>query len=109
MPNKSPRERMIDDLHTREGAVSPTLRQAIMARAQTLIGEPPSEGVPAHLHTYVDKLAKHAYKVTDEDIEALGRTHSTHEIYEITVAAAVGAALGRRELAMTLLRAGRSS
>lgn len=108
MAKLSPRERLIDDLHNREGAVELDLRRAVMARAGELRGEP-TTAIPDHLQTYVDKIAKHAYEVTDEDVRALAGKHSTHEIYELTVAAAVGAAHARRELAMNLLRSGRSS
>jgi alkylhydroperoxidase family enzyme len=108
MPAPNPRDRLLHDLEHREGALDLGVRRAILARAKVLRGDPAPDDVPAHLRTYVDKVAKHAYKVTDEDIEALQAKHGTREIYEITVAASVGAALARRETAIALLRGGKS-
>jgi alkylhydroperoxidase family enzyme len=56
------------------------------------------EDVPEALRSYVDKVARHAYKVTDEDIDALGAAgYSEDQIFELTVSCAVGAGLRRRE------------
>ncbi len=63
------------------GATPPELRQAIAA------GTPPDE-----LRTLVEKIRKHAYKVTDEDVQALKSKWSEDQLYEIIVAAAYGAA-----------------
>jgi hypothetical protein len=58
------------------------------------------ESVPGEASTYVDKVRHHAYKVTDEDVDALRSAGWTEEaIFELTVSAALGAALSRRELA----------
>jgi alkylhydroperoxidase family enzyme len=60
--------------------------------------------VPVNLRDYVAKVAQHAYKVTDEDVEALKQAgYSEDQIYEITAAAAVGAALKRLERATQVL------
>ncbi len=66
------------------GASPPELRQAC-AR-----GEPPDE-----LRALVEKIDRHAYKVTDEDLAALRAKYSDDQLFEIIVAAAFGAA-GRR-------------
>lgn len=61
--------------------------------------------LPAPFGAYVEKVALHAYKVTDEDITALQRAgNSDDTIFEITVAAALGAALYRLERGMAALR-----
>ena len=96
------------DIANREGATPVELRRAVQARAQTIVGEPSDEGVPEHLRAYVDKVARHAYKVTDEDIAALEAKHSCREIYELTVAAAIGASLARREAALATLKGAQS-
>ena len=58
------------------------------------------EEVPTDASTYVDKVRHHAYKVTDDDVEALRSAGWTEEaIFELTVSTALGAALSRRELA----------
>jgi alkylhydroperoxidase family enzyme len=61
--------------------------------------------VPNDLATYVDKVAKHAYKVTDEDVEGLKAAgYCEDEIFEITVAAALGAGLRRYEAGVRAMR-----
>jgi len=65
--------------------------------------------VPPAITRYVEKVAHHAYRVTDEDIAALRSAgQSDDSLFEITVAAAVGAALHRLERGMAALR-GRES
>ena len=55
-------------------------------------------GVPDELASYVEKVVKHAYKVTDSDIERLRAAgYSEDAIFEITVAAALGAGVRRYE------------
>jgi len=57
------------------------------------------------LTAYLDKVARHAYKVTDEDLAALQRAgHSDDALFEVTVSAALGAALGRLERGLAALR-----
>ncbi len=61
--------------------------------------------MPAALRSYVDKVAHHAYKVTDEDVAALQAAgHSDDSIFEVTVAAAVGAAMHRLARGLAALR-----
>ena len=97
------RERLLDQLANRKGALALNLRRAIQRRARSLDGDPGDDEVPEQLRAYVDKVAQNAYKVTDEDVEELKGSYATHQIYEITVAAAVGAAVARREAALALL------
>jgi alkylhydroperoxidase family enzyme len=61
--------------------------------------------VPEELTRYVDKVAKHAYKVTDADVEALHLAgYSEDAIFEITLSAALGAGLARLERGLEALR-----
>lgn len=56
--------------------------------------------LPEDLRIYVGKVHDHAYRVVDDDVEALliaGYTED--EVFEATVAAAVGAGLSRLEQA----------
>ena len=77
------------------------LRRAVEARAA---GDGRAD-VPDALHAYVDKVARNAYRVTDGDVEALKRAgYSEDAIFEITVAAAVGAGLARLERGLSALR-----
>ncbi len=64
-----------------------------------------NHGVPAPLAAYVDKVARHAYRVTDGDVATLQQAgQSDDSLFEITVAAAVGAALHRLDRGMAALR-----
>ncbi len=82
------------------GTTPETLRRAVLERAAGT-----RDGVPPELTTYVDTVARHAYKVTDQDVAALQALgHSDDDIFEITVAAAVGAAMHRLERGMAALR-----
>ena len=55
---------------------------------------------------YLDKVRRHAYRVTDEDIAALRAAGWDDErLYELTIAAAVGQGLRRLDLGMAALRA----
>ncbi len=77
------------------GATSASLRRAAMQRG----------ALPGPLATYVDTVARHAYKVTDTDVAGLQRAgHSDDALFEITVAAALGAALHRLDQGMAALR-----
>ena len=82
------------------GTTPEALRRAVLERAAGT-----RDGVPPELTTYVDTVARHAYKVTDQDVAALQAAgHSDDGIFEITVAAAVGAAMHRLERGMAALR-----
>jgi len=88
------------------GVTDSTLRQAVEARAATLGGRPGAgAGVPAGLTAYVDKIAQHAFEVTNEDVDALRRAgYSEDAIFEITASAALGAGLGRLERGLAALK-----
>jgi alkylhydroperoxidase family enzyme len=65
----------------------------------------PAGDDPADFQPYLDKVRKHAYRVTDEDVAALKEAgHSEDEIFERTVAAAVAAGLERLEAGLRALR-----
>lgn len=87
------------------GETDPELRAAASARAGELgKGAEPLTTVPEHLAPYLDKVAKWAYKVVDEDIEQLKAAgYSEDEIFELTVAVAVGSGLARLECGMRAL------
>ena len=61
-------------------------------------------GLSAPLNTLIDKTARHAYKVTDEDIAAARDSGlSEDQIFEIVVCAAVGAATRQYDSALAAL------
>jgi alkylhydroperoxidase family enzyme len=51
--------------------------------------------VPAELRALVDKIHHHAHRVTDEDLAALKGRYSDDQLFEIVVAAAMGAGEAR--------------
>lgn len=62
------------------------------------------EELAPELRDYVDKVARHAYRVTDEDVAALKRAgYSEDAIFEVTAAAALGAAILRLERGLIVL------
>jgi alkylhydroperoxidase family enzyme len=80
------------------------VRRAVAARAGGRAGAE----VPAGLAAYVDTIARHAYRVTPEDIAALRAAgFSEDAIFEVTVGAALGAGLARLEAGLAALRGGR--
>lgn len=61
--------------------------------------------LPEPLGSYVAKVREASHRITDADVAALRHAgHSEEEIFELTVAAAMGAALHRRDAALRALR-----
>jgi len=89
------RKRLVDAVLNTPGETPGALRRAVLEHGS----------IPPALAGYVDTVRCHAYKVTDADVAALGRSgQSDDSIFEITVAAAVGAALYRLDRGMAALR-----
>lgn len=95
------------------GVTSPALRQGVAAMAgemalvgagRSLVVQQLAAPLAADLAGYVATIARQAYRVTDETIERLRAAgHSEETLFEITVAAAVGAGLARLERGLALL------
>jgi alkylhydroperoxidase family enzyme len=65
-----------------------------------------NSGLTGPLRTLTEKVAKHAYKVTDEDIAAARSSGlSEDQIFELAVCAAVGQATRQYETALAALEA----
>lgn len=91
------------------GATPQSLRRAALARAAALGGaaREPSPEVPSEIVAFIDKVAQESYKVTDADIQRLKDAGYPEEaIYEITVSAALGAAMARLERGLSTLKGG---
>ncbi|MGH7818916.1 MAG: hypothetical protein ACREQ9_04010 [Candidatus Binatia bacterium] len=72
------------------------LRAPGALEAGTRAGIAEEREVPEPLRPYVAKVFRHAYKVTDEDVAALrAEGFSEDQIFEVTLAAAFGAAAKR--------------
>src|SRR6267143_867631 len=98
---------LVDRVLAAPGHTPRELRRRVFARAAQLGGTSGSgaEDVPPALAAYVDKVARHAYTVTDEDVGALQRAGTSDDaLFEVTVSAALGAALGRLERGLAALR-----
>jgi hypothetical protein len=79
-----------------DGAASHAQRRAAFDNA----------GLAEPLGTLIDKVAKHAYKVTDDDIAAARASGLTQDqIFEIVVCAAIGQAARQNDAALTALEA----
>jgi alkylhydroperoxidase family enzyme len=64
----------------------------------------PDREAPPEFASYLDKVRRNAYKVTDEDIQALkDAAYSEDVIFEQTVSVAVAAGLERLEAGLKVL------
>lgn len=81
---------------TGAGVTSPAARAAAAGTA--------SAGVPAAFGGLLDKIRTAAYRVTDDDIQALTAAGLTDdEIFELTIATTVGVARRRHDAAMAAI------
>ena len=81
------------------GDLDATLRQA--AARHDL------DGLPAEARSYGEKVVRHAYKVVDGDVERMRSAGwSEDEVFELTVALALGAGLTRLDAATRALAEG---
>jgi alkylhydroperoxidase family enzyme len=98
-------ERLSDAVLRTPGDVDPELRAAVEAYAGALCGrEGAAPELPAELRPYVEKVAKHAYTVVDADVDRLREAgYSEDAIFELTLAAALGAARSRLEAGLAAM------
>jgi alkylhydroperoxidase family enzyme len=77
-----------------EGKAPPELRQAAFDNA----------GLDEPVRTLIEKVAHHAYRVTDDDVAAVRAAGlSEDQIFEIVVCAAIGQASRQHESALAAL------
>lgn len=77
------------------GELDPAVRRAIATRTE----------VPQTLAPFTEKVHRHAYRVVDADVAALRAAGYTEdEIFEATVAAAVGAGFARLDAGLRALK-----
>ena len=89
------RRRLVDAVLTAPGETPTEVRRAVLERATA----------PGPLSSYVSNVVRHAYKVTDTDVARLRHAgHSDDSLFEITVAAAVGAAIHLLDRGLAALR-----
>lgn len=100
-------QRLRDSVLGPAGKLDPALRRAVLARAMELSGGPPADvsAIPENLREYVDTVARHAYRITPEDLDPLRAAgYSEDDLFEISAAAAVGAGFSRLERGLAALR-----
>jgi hypothetical protein len=91
---------------TGPGALSEEARQRIADWSASPDQGPASAQMEEPLAKVLTKVTRHAYKVTDEDIQGLLEAgYAEDAVFEAVVSAALGTALGRYERGMALLRA----
>jgi hypothetical protein len=90
------RKGLIARILERDGRASHAQRRAVFDNA----------GLAEPLIILIDKVAKHAYKVTDEDIAAVRASGlSEDQIFEVVVCAAIGRARRQYDTALASLEA----
>jgi len=102
-------ERLQQTVLSGRGSTETALRRAVEARAAAAGGRPgeAAGAIPPELAGFVDKVIQHAWQVTDEDVARLKSAgYSEDAIFELAVAAALGAAMGRLERGLAALEGG---
>jgi uncharacterized tellurite resistance protein B-like protein len=88
------REALLNRILEGDGKASPSERRAAFNNS----------GLAEPLRTLVRKVARHAYRVTDEDIAAARESNrSEDQIFEIVVCAAIGQATRQHDSALAAL------
>lgn len=99
-------KKAVEALLTNPAVTTPALRQAIEAHAARISGGVRQAAeIPTDLEAYINKVTRHAYKVTDQDVQQLKQAgYSEDAIFEITLCASVGAGLARFERGLHALK-----
>ena len=83
-------------------AVPATRYDSLVAQLRAAL---PDHEAPPDLRAYLDKVRRHAHRITDGDVQALKEAgHSEDEIFEHTVSAAAAAGLERLDAGLRTLR-----
>jgi len=93
-PHATHMQRLADAVLAGPGSLDPGVRRAVAD----------GRDVAEALRGYVDKVARHAYRVTDEDVVSLRAAgYSEDQIFEATVSCALGAGLRRLEAGLSAI------
>ena len=85
-PHASLRDQVFKRVLDGAGESDPAIRRAVADDGSR---------VPADLKPLVEKIHRHAYKVTDDDIARVQTKYSDDQLFEIVVSAALGASRQR--------------
>jgi len=98
-------ERVLESVLGADGHLDRAIRVAAADRAAAAGGGTrDTTDIPDPLRPYVDKITETPYKVVDADVASLKNGGlSEDQIFELTVATALGAASGRLEKVLGLL------
>jgi alkylhydroperoxidase family enzyme len=97
---------------TTAGEIPTSLRTALTWQTALLCNDVPQvqTPLPPELIDYVQKVARHAYQVTNQDIEQLqAHGYSEDAIFEVTVSVAYGAGLNCLEQGLAALQGARNA
>jgi alkylhydroperoxidase family enzyme len=100
-------QRLREAVLTGRAEIAPSIREAVEAHGAIAGGasRPAAGAIPPALASYVNKVARHAYRVSDADVDALRAAGVSEDaIFEITASTAVGAGIGRLERGLAVLR-----
>lgn len=84
-PHAGLRDRVLNEVLQGAGETDPALRKTVAE----------GSGVAVELQELVDKIHRHAYKVTDEDMAKLQAKYGDDKMFEIVVSASLGASRQR--------------
>jgi hypothetical protein len=92
---------VVDSVLGRRGRTERDERLTALRHGAAAAGAVPDPGIErlGDAAELVDKVAREAYRVTDEDVESVrGARRSEEEVFDLVVATAVGAGLARRAI-----------
>ena len=84
-PHAGLRDRVLKGVLQGPGESDPVIRRAVAEGA----------GAPSELQPLIEKIHRHAYKVTDEDVARAQAKYGDDQMFEIVVSAALGASRQR--------------
>src|SRR6266567_1256974 len=101
------KHKLVEAVLTSPGATDPALRRIVETYTSEHGGRPDEQAgkLPSELVEYVTKVALHAYKTTDQDIEVLQQAgYSEGVILEINRSAALGDRTARSDRGLAVLK-----
>jgi alkylhydroperoxidase family enzyme len=102
MSTRPPADDVVQSVLGRDGAVDAVVRLTALQHGGAVAAGEGNEDALSELGAaadLVDKVARHAYRVTDEDVEAARAAGwADHDLFDVVVATSVGAGVTRRAL-----------